>query len=90
MFGLHANAEIGYNESCTRQIWADLVELQPRGDSSSTGVTREDYVMQLVGKVNAMIPDPFERHVVAAKLGVPSPTQVVLLQVQSSQNILEC
>ena len=37
VFGLHANAEIGYNTNSTRQIWADLIELQPRSTGGSGG-----------------------------------------------------
>lgn len=30
VFGLHSNAEIGYFTQATRELWANLIELQPQ------------------------------------------------------------
>ncbi|XP_047348543.1 dynein axonemal heavy chain 10 isoform X3 [Vespa velutina] len=32
VFGLHSNAEIGYFTQATRELWANLIELQPQTD----------------------------------------------------------
>ena len=81
VFGLHANAEIGYNTNSTRQIWADLIELQPRSTGGSGGKSMEEEVKDLIGDISIRIQDKkFERHIVAMNFDVPTPTQVVLLQ----------
>lgn len=77
---MHANAEIGYNTLCTRQIWIDLIELQPRSASGSGDVSRETFVMSVISDIEKKIPSPFPRHIIREEIGVPTPTQVVLLQ----------
>lgn len=40
VFGLHANAEIGYYTQAARDMWAHLLELQPQTGKVSPGATR--------------------------------------------------
>eukprot|EP00992_Anisonema_acinus_P002258 TRINITY_DN10608_c1_g1_i2.p1 TRINITY_DN10608_c1_g1~~TRINITY_DN10608_c1_g1_i2.p1 ORF type:complete len:2266 (+),score=796.72 TRINITY_DN10608_c1_g1_i2:1-6798(+) len=95
VFGLHANAEIGYLTNATKGMWADLLELQPRQASSDTGEgSREDVLDKIVQDVMAQIPQPFDRKLIFGrekaknKDGLLQPTQVVLLQELERWNSL--
>jgi dynein heavy chain, axonemal len=46
VFGLHANAEIGYYGAATRSMWRDLLSLQPRVAGKSEGPSRESIIAQ--------------------------------------------
>eukprot|EP00955_Chlamydomonas_euryale_P094425 364857-Chlamydomonas_euryale.AAC.10 len=80
VFGLHANADISYYTNATKAIWAHLVDLQPRAGGASTGVSREDFIAGVARDIQAKIPKPFDLPVIKKEIGIPSPTQVVLLQ----------
>ena len=80
VFGLHANADISYYTQATKQLWKDLVELQPRVGGKKTGVSREEFIGGVARDIVGKIPDPFDIAVLKKEIGVPSPTQVVLLQ----------
>jgi dynein heavy chain, axonemal len=80
VFGLHANADIQYYTNATRELWRNLVELQPRIARASTGITREEFIGNVARDVLAKIPDPFDLPVIKKDISIPSPTQVVLLQ----------
>lgn len=80
VFGLHANADISYYTQNTKQIWKDLVELQPRVGGKKTGVSREEFIGNVARDILSKIPDPFDLPVLRKEIGIPSPTQVVLLQ----------
>jgi len=80
VFGLHGNADISYYTNATQQIWLDLVGLQPRVGGSSSGVSREDFIGNVAVDILSKIPEQFDMAVLRKKIGVPSPTMVVLLQ----------
>eukprot|EP00762_Andalucia_godoyi_P000034 ANDGO_02412.mRNA.1 Dynein-1-alpha heavy chain len=80
VFGLHPNAEIGYLTASSQQLWTDLIELQPRVGGAAGGISREDYIAQVARSIQEKIPEDFDRALIAKGMGVPSPTQVVLLQ----------
>eukprot|EP00898_Chlorokybus_atmophyticus_P006649 jgi/Chlat1/6986/Chrsp56S00523 len=81
VFGLHPNADISYYTNATKSIWRNLIDLQPRvGGSAAGGGTREDFIKQVARDIQSKIPEPFDIAVVRKVIGVPSPTQVVLLQ----------
>jgi hypothetical protein len=80
VFGLHANADISYYTSDTRALWGDLVDLQPRVGAAAGAMSREEFVAGIVRDISAKIPEQFDLPLLAKGLGVPSPTQVVLLQ----------
>lgn len=88
MFGLHANADISYYTNAAKAMWADLVALQPRTGGSGTGMSREDFVAAVARDIEAKLPEPFDIPVLRRKLGVPSPTQIVLLQELERWEIL--
>ncbi|XP_065594770.1 dynein axonemal heavy chain 10 [Cyrtonyx montezumae] len=81
VFGLHANAEIGYYTQAARGIWSHLLELQPQTDESSTGVSRDEYIARLAKDIENKIPEVFDVNKIRKGFGVDlSPTTVVLLQ----------
>ena len=45
VFGLHPNAEIGYYTNATKDMWKDLISLQPRKAGGDGGMSREDYIV---------------------------------------------
>lgn len=47
MFGLHSNAEIRYNTDSVKDLWRNLIDLQPRTASTSSGISREDYISRI-------------------------------------------
>lgn len=88
VFGLHPNAEIGYLTSATRSLWKNLVDLQPRTASSSGGMSREEVIERSAENIQRNVPEPVDILVVKKKLGVPSPTAIVLLQELERWNVL--
>lgn len=80
MFGLHANADISYYTNAAKAMWADLVALQPRTGGKGQGLSREDFVANVARDIVAKLPAPFDIPALRRRLGVPSPTQIVLLQ----------
>lgn len=84
VFGLHPNAEIGYFTAATKELWLNLIDLQPRSGGATGGVSREDYIGGIVRDIQSKLPEPEDvlniRKRFTADGGAPSPTQVVLLQ----------
>lgn len=80
VFGLHANADISYYTAATKSMWNNLVDLQPRVGAAAGGISREAFVGSVASDIAAKIPEPFDVPLLAKGLGVPMPTQVVLLQ----------
>ena len=56
VFGLHPNAEIGYLSSASKEMWRNLIDLQPRTASSGAGVSREEYIARVVKDIQTKIP----------------------------------
>ncbi|XP_021268215.1 dynein heavy chain 10, axonemal isoform X2 [Numida meleagris] len=81
VFGLHANAEIGYYTQAVRGIWSHLLELQPQTGESSTGVSRDEYIAHIAKDIENKIPEVFDLNKIRKAFGLDlSPTTVVLLQ----------
>jgi dynein heavy chain, axonemal len=80
VFGLHGNADIQYYSNATKDLWKNLIELQPRTAGSGGTLTRDDSIKQTAQDILNRIPDPFDLYVIKKETGVPSPTQIVLLQ----------
>ena len=80
VFGLHANADIQYYTNATKDMWTNLIELQPRSGGVGGGISREDFIANVAKDIMAKIPDPFDMVVLKKEIGHPSPCQVVLLQ----------
>eukprot|EP00118_Oscarella_pearsei_P005341 m.24505 g.24505 ORF g.24505 m.24505 type:complete len:2538 (+) comp28630_c0_seq1:2-7615(+) len=80
VFGLHSNAEISYYTLAAKDIWKQLVELQPQTGESSAGVSREEFIGGVASDIQSKLPPAFELDRIRKRLGELSPTSVVLLQ----------
>jgi dynein heavy chain len=82
VFGLHPNAEIGYLSNATKELVANMVELQPRIGGSSGGITRESVITSVATDLQGKIPKPFDTVVLRKKFGTGiQPIEIVLMQV---------
>ncbi|MCO5597847.1 hypothetical protein L7F22_051931 [Adiantum nelumboides] len=80
VFGLHANADISYYTTTTKNLWKDLVDLQPRGGDSQGGGKKEDIINNVAADLLKKVPAPFDLPKIKKEIGTPTPVQVVLLQ----------
>lgn len=81
VFGLHSNAEITYFNNSAKRLWADILEMQTSEASGDAGTSREDVIMQIAEGIQAnTLPDLFDEYNIRKAYGVPTPTQIVLLQ----------
>ena len=89
VFGLHYNAQIGYSTNAAKEMWRELIDLQPRTATAATGVSREEFIAKIAVDVKAQVPAPFDLLVVRRRFedifqkrgeGDIGPTSVVLLQ----------
>jgi dynein heavy chain len=81
VFGLNANAEIGYYTKSARDMWDQLVELQPQTGESGTGMSREQFIENTASDILKRIPPNYDEDKIRKKYGLDvSPTTVVLLQ----------
>ena len=89
VFGLHANAEIGYYTHMSKSVWSGLLSLQPRSSDVGSGQTRESYIAQVAKDIAAKIPEEVDVPLLRKRFGLsPTPTQVVLLQELDRWNVL--
>ena len=87
-FGLHGNADIAYYTSATKELWTNFVDLQPRVAAGGGGVSREDFISSVAADILTRLPSAFDMPTIKKRIGVPSPTQVVLLQELARFNLL--
>ncbi len=81
VFGLNANAEIGYYTKSARDMWEQLVELQPQTSESGGGMSREQFIENTASDILKRIPPRYDEDKIRKKYGLDvSPTTVVLLQ----------
>ncbi|KAI8825885.1 dynein heavy chain and region D6 of dynein motor-domain-containing protein [Fimicolochytrium jonesii] len=88
VFGLHPDAEIGYLTTAVKDMWMQLISLQPRTAEGAGGISREDFIANIAKDIQAKLPVAFDITRIAKAIGVPSPTQVVLLQELERWNTL--
>jgi dynein heavy chain len=82
VFGLHPNAEIGYLSNATKELVANMVELQPRIGGAAGGITRESVITSVATDLQGKIPKPFDTVVLRKKFGTGiQPIEIVLMQV---------
>ncbi|XP_069727356.1 dynein axonemal heavy chain 10 [Phaenicophaeus curvirostris] len=81
VFGLHANAEIGYYTQAVRDMWSHLLELQPQTGETGTGISRDEYIANVAKDIQNKIPQVFDLDQIRKGFGAQiTPTTVVLLQ----------
>ncbi|XP_010291294.1 PREDICTED: dynein heavy chain 10, axonemal, partial [Phaethon lepturus] len=81
VFGLHANAEIGYYTQAVRDICSHLLELQPQTGETGMGISRDEYIANVAKDIENKIPQVFDLDQIRKGFGPEiSPTTVVLLQ----------
>ena len=51
VFGLHANAEINYFTRATKDLWIQLVELQPQTTDAGSGISREEFIANIASDI---------------------------------------
>lgn len=100
VFGLHPNAEIGYYTNATKDMWKNLISLQPRKAGGGDGMSREDYITSIAKDLESKIPiesmdvGSYDLMIIRRELSgrpggqAPSPCQVVLLQELERWNAL--
>ena len=81
VFGLNANAEIGYYTKSARDMWEQLVELQPQTGESGGGISRDQFIDNTANDILKKIPPVNDLDKIRKKYGLDvTPTTVVLLQ----------
>nr|XP_046467282.1 dynein axonemal heavy chain 10 [Neodiprion pinetum] len=81
VFGLHPNAEIGYFTQATRDMWRNLIELQPQTAESSTGISRDDFIDNVAKDILVKMPPEYDMIKVKRNFGLAiTPTAIVLFQ----------
>ncbi|KAJ3039942.1 Dynein heavy chain 10, axonemal [Rhizophlyctis rosea] len=88
VFGLHPDAEIGYLTTAVKDMWNQLISLQPRTSEGAGGISREEFISNIASDIQAKLPTPFDIPRIYKSIGTPSPTQVVLLQELERWNML--
>jgi dynein heavy chain len=80
VFGLHPDAEITYLTEATKDMWSQLISLQPRTGTGGSGTSREEFVATIALDIQSRLPPLFDVPRLYKTYGTPSPTQIVLLQ----------
>ncbi|VDL99694.1 unnamed protein product [Schistocephalus solidus] len=85
VFGLHANAEIGYFTSAVHDNWALLLQLQPREVEVPGLLSQDELVGDTANDILAALPEPYDRDLIKKKLeSKRSPTTIVLFQNEAT------
>lgn len=101
VFGLHPNAEIGYYSNAVKEMWMNLISLQPRRVVEGEGMSREDYIAATASDIIKRLPvksmdigsyDLLQTRVLLEQRnetpGKITPCQVVLMQELERWNSL--
>ena len=76
VFGLHPNADISYYTHATKELWLNLVDLQPRTGGATGGISREERIGMVARDIQSKIPEPFDMPVLRKEIPNPMPVQV--------------
>jgi dynein heavy chain len=68
VFGLHSNAEMSYNSKSGKDMWRNLIELQPRTTSGGQGISREEFISNLAQDIATKVPEDFDMLVTRREL----------------------
>ena len=51
VFGLHSNAEIGYFTHAAKDMWSQLIELQPQNGETGADISREEFIGNIASDI---------------------------------------
>ena len=51
VFELHSNAEIGYFTRAAKDMWSQLIELQPQSGETGAGISREEFIGNIASDI---------------------------------------
>ena len=51
VFGLHSNAEIGHFTHAAKDMWSQLIELQPQSGETGAGISREEFIDNIASDI---------------------------------------
>lgn len=92
VLGLHPNAEIGYFMQASKDLWRNLIDLQPRTAGGGEGISRDDVIKSTIDDIQSKIPEVEDilniKKRFTADGSTPTPTQIVLLQELERWNTL--
>ena len=88
VFGLHPNAEIGYYTNAAKDMWSQLVELQPHTGGDSGGISREEFIGKIASDIQSKLPQLYDVSHIRKHIGEITPTTIVLLQELDRFNVL--
>jgi dynein heavy chain len=89
VFGLNPNAEISYLATSTKEMWSNLVSMQPRVGGGGGGASREDIIAGTARDIQKDLPEMYDMMVIRKEYGVGmTPVQVVVCQELDRFNIL--
>ncbi|CAK9806047.1 Dynein axonemal heavy chain 10 [Anthophora plagiata] len=81
VFGLHPNAEIGYFTQAAKEMWGNLVELQPQTGSAGTGISKDEFIDNIAKDILGKVPPEYDLNKVKKIFGIAvTPTAIVLFQ----------
>ncbi|XP_050529246.1 dynein beta chain, ciliary-like [Daktulosphaira vitifoliae] len=90
LYGLHPNAEIGTLTTRSENLFATLMEMQPRdaGSSGGGGISRDEKVKQTLDDILDKVPEPFNISDMVARVEERTPYVVVSFQECERMNML--
>ncbi|XP_012151823.2 dynein heavy chain at 89D [Megachile rotundata] len=81
VFGLHPNAEIGYFTQAVKEMWSNLIELQPQTETSGVGISKDEFIDNIASEILTKVPEEYDLIRIRKNYGVSvTPTTIVLLQ----------
>ncbi|KAK0163654.1 hypothetical protein PV327_007315 [Microctonus hyperodae] len=79
VFGLHSNAEIGYFTKTTKEMWMNLMKMQPRIPTTANGISRDELVNNLAEQILDKIPNEYNMMKIKKNFGLTVTQSVIVL-----------
>ncbi|KAF3425259.1 hypothetical protein E2986_13407 [Frieseomelitta varia] len=81
VFGLHPNAEIGYFTQAAKEMWSNLIELQPQTEVDGTGISKDEFIDNIAKDILDKVPVEYNLVKIRKHFGpMITPTTIVLFQ----------
>jgi len=88
VFGLHPNAEIGFRNQQSEQLFKTVLDLQPRTSGAGGGMSMQDKVKMILDELLDKITEKFDLADLFDRVEERGPFQVVFLQEIERMNTL--